>query len=89
MQQSDGDSSSDQASTSSSDDGTAQLDAAARQLGTSAGKEAAKAIVGVELLIIALILLNASSGVLGGLFICAIVYNVGKLFRGGRKPSIG
>ncbi|HEY9716494.1 MAG TPA: M48 family metallopeptidase, partial [Trichormus sp.] len=91
-QQTDGDSStssSDQGS--SSDESAAQLDAMAKQLGGSAGKAAAAGMVAaVEILIIGLILINtAGGGVLGGLLICAFVYHVGKLFRGGRKPAIG
>jgi hypothetical protein len=63
----------------------------AKQLGGSAGKAAAAGMVAaVEILIIGLILINtAGGGVLGGLLICAFVYHVGKLFRGGRKPAIG
>jgi cytoskeletal protein RodZ len=31
----------------------------------------------------------SGGGLLGGLFICAIVWHFGKMFRGGRKPAIG
>jgi len=31
----------------------------------------------------------SGGGLLGGLLICAIVWHVGKMFRGGRKPAIG
>jgi hypothetical protein len=31
----------------------------------------------------------SGGGLLGGLFICAIVWHLGKLLRGGRKPVIG
>ncbi len=31
----------------------------------------------------------SGGGLLGGLLICAVVWDVGKMFRGGRKPAIG